>query len=71
MSQESRDYAGDMYELEAQLQELDKHLWYTWEDETGQVWEELNNAQDWEQVYRLDWSMAVLMKQKLESYLLM
>lgn len=67
----SHSFAKKMYALEEQLENLNTKLWSKFEEESGDVWEELNNAQNWEQAYRKDPDMCHLMKQKLQSYLLM
>ena len=61
----SREFAGEMYELEAKL---DKHLFEAWEEYTGDIWrDELDNAQDWAEAYQYDPMKSYALKMELKN----
>jgi hypothetical protein len=65
MSQESRDFAGEMYGLEAQLNKDDFNIW---EEKTGKIWRnEMDNPQDWEEAYRNNIEQAFVLMNELKN----
>ena len=64
---EAQRFAQSMYDLEAELEELNPEAWGRFEASSGELWRSLNDAQDWKEAFNEDPMACYAMKQELES----
>ncbi len=64
---EAYDFNRTMEDLEDMLQKQNSTAWEQFEKESGELWRELDNAQDWADAFQEDPLACIAHKQKLLS----
>ena len=65
--EEAFRFSQVMYDLEEELQRLDPDAFTHFEASSGELWKELNDAQDWQEAFQEDPMACYAMKDELSS----